>query len=279
MSTPVNSQIIYVNSRNKTGGTHSDFTIQIPTLQTHTDFDSVTVLQADIPKSYYLVQASNQTFTLTENGASTPVVLPIGNYNRTSLKVTLVALLTAASTTLGNNYTYSIIIPNTQTAPDTGKFTFQSTAPTTAAISFTFGNSSPYEFMGFDPGSTNAFASVSGTMTLVSTNVIKLSVEDALFIHSDICIGPENVLQDIYANTTQPYSNIHFESRDAMAYAKKLASRTQNTFLFWLTDENGQTIDTNGQNMVITLLLFKRADLFGLIKQYLKYKLMEEDSH
>src|SRR5206468_2083178 len=123
--------------------------------------------------------------------------------------------------------------------------------------------------MGFLSGSTNVF---SGT-TLVSTCVIKLQSEDRLLIHSSICNnGRDDVLVSINSIN---YSSIAWECPAPEFYSHLLSSQNNNTYSFSLTDENGHLVELNGLNMNLTLLLYKKDDIFDKIKTFLKLAVMK----
>ena len=92
----LNSRIYYINTENKASGTNSNFTYNIK-MPVDSDFDSVCVLQASIPLSFYLVQDGVNTFTLREtfNGSTwnRTVTIPIGNYNYQTFQQTILNLL------------------------------------------------------------------------------------------------------------------------------------------------------------------------------------------
>jgi hypothetical protein len=111
---------------------------------------------------------------------------------------------------------------------------------------------------------------------LVSSNVIKLQLEDSIFIHSDICTnGTDNILQEIFAVDSPDYGNIVFQTPDVMAYSKRLVGNKHNVYNFYITDEDSQEIDLNGLNVVFTLLLFKQDDIFARLKDFLKLKILQ----
>lgn len=88
----------------------------------------VKILEAEIPFSYYVVNADNNRIVLTETGSSTAVI-PIGNYTVTDLATTVGAALTAASLALGSR-TYSVTYSTT-----TGKFTISSSGTFSLSVS------------------------------------------------------------------------------------------------------------------------------------------------
>ena len=63
-------QIVSFNSKDRASGTNSDF-LSAPVDIGLNRFDSVALLQASIPKSYYNMPSGYNTFTLTEKAVST----------------------------------------------------------------------------------------------------------------------------------------------------------------------------------------------------------------
>lgn len=238
-------EIVHVNSRNRLSGTDSDFVYEI---RPRAGFDRVVVLNAQIPKSYYLIAAPYNTFVLDEGGVLTTITFRPGNYSRRSFQSELNSLLAAEA-----KYTYTVSYPDAATEPDTGKYTFTVTNNATQP-KFIF-RSSIYEQFGFERNSTNTFVGNS----LVSANVLKFQVEDTLFLYSDMVGGENksNILQEFFAASQTNFSNITYICPDPERYSRKILNIAKTTFEFKLLDEDGQAIDLNGLNMVFTLLLFK----------------------
>ena len=113
MSLISNSKLFYINSRDRISGTDSDFLYQFE-MPADVKFDHVCVMQACIPKSYYLIKA-NETFTLTEDAKSVNISLPVGNYTRKSFASTLQSMLTTNSP---NGYTYTVTYPTSSTVQE-----------------------------------------------------------------------------------------------------------------------------------------------------------------
>ena len=67
------------------------------TMTLDNDFDSVVVLQASIPISYYMVQDGYDSFILRENGVNTTITINEGNYNANTFLTTIINLLNASS--------------------------------------------------------------------------------------------------------------------------------------------------------------------------------------
>lgn len=268
MSLITSSTIFYINSNNRISGTHSDFLYQI-SMPPESKYDQAVVLQANIPKSYYIVQA-NESFILNENGNQVNIVIPVGNYTRKSFASTVQGLLIANSP---NGYTYAITYPTSSTIPDTGKYTFTVSNNLGIQPSFIFSASNDLgSHMGFSDESTNIFAG----NTLTSTNVINLQAETALYIHSDICTNSnDNILQEIFATSTSDYGSIVFQQQSVDGYSKKITSNSNNVYHFYLSDRNSRAIDLNGQNITFTLLLYKKNNIYELAKQFIKFQAVE----
>jgi hypothetical protein len=269
MSLISHKKIFYVNSKNRLSGTNSDFAINLP-LDPTDDFDRVSVMQASIPKSYYLIQDGLNTFTVTEDVTSTTITIPPGNYTRRSIQVTVENLLNGIGVR-----TYSVSWPSVESAA-TGKFTFTVNNIGGVQPIFTFSDNNIGEVLGFDLNSSNQFSGFS----LVSTNVINLQLETTLYLHSDICTnGHDDVLQEIYSSGDASYSNIVFQNFDLEAYSKKLVSKNKQYYTFKLTNEDGQPIDLNGVSMQLSLILFKHNDIYGYQKQFIQYQLLTEQQN
>ena len=108
--------------------------------------------------------------------------------------------------------------------------------------------------------------------SLKSTNVINLQKENSVFIHSDLCSnGGDNILHDIYANDISDFGNVIFQNTAVDSYSKKLTTSGNNIAHFYLTNEDGNAINLNGQNWNMTILVYKRdSRLFDFIKSYTK---------
>lgn len=276
-----NKKIYYIDSRNRINGSNSNFSYKLDGITQDDEFDAVAVLALNIPKSYYLIRDGQNYFYLKENNnAPLKISFPIGNYSRRSFSLTIETILTANSP---NGYKYEVSYANSAREPETGKLTFtvlQNGSPTNITyISFNF-NEYLYENFGFEKNSVNTFSPINSIYTLSSQNVIKLQLEDTIYIHSDICQNQENnnILQEVYCATGEPnFSNIHWElDGDLEPYAKDMVQGKNDVFNFYLTDEENNELDLNGLNWVMTIILYKRQNIFRMIKGYLKYLLYKQ---
>jgi hypothetical protein len=260
---PKSQHVVYVNSADRLSGTSDNFTYNI-NLPSDKKFNKVVVLDALIPKSYWLIQNGYNTFQLTENGVTATVTLPVGNYNLNSFKTVVAGRLNSASP---NGWTYYITYPNTNVAPDTGKFTYV-VSGNSSQPSFTFpATNSLFENFGFDAG-TYTFTADS----LTSTNIVKLQVEDKIFINSDLVVGTPNqfgVLQEVNVAPSPTYSSITYQCTAPEYYAKDVAKSFSSTYSFSLSDVHNFPIHLNGLPFSFTLLFYQQNA--EKLKSFTKY--------
>lgn len=254
----------YVDSKDRLSGTTSNFStiIDLPP----NNFDRVCLLQASIPKSYYLYDSSNNTFILRENSVNTTITIPVGNYNRVSFAVVLKSLLDGGSILLGgvNNNVYTITYPSKTLQTDTNKYTFTyTTNGASRTSSFLFQTNFSGIGFGFANSTTNAFVSSS----LVSTNAINLSSKTRLFLKSNICnLANNQVLQEIFSSSVQDNSIITYQQNEIDANSKLFLAQDDNLFTFQLCDRFNNVVDLNGLDMVISIYLYKADDTNQYIK-------------
>ena len=264
-----NPYYVYINSRDRQNGTDENFSYAI-NFPPDLEFTHVVCLNALIPKSYYLIQEGGleNVFQLKENNTTVTITVPIGSYLLSAFKNKIGALLTANSP---NGLTYILTFPP-DTGPQTGKWTYtQSNAAITSSLIF---NSHLFEPFGFFSNSTNVFTGI----TLVSTCCAKLQSEDRLLIHSNIAENPGNddILASINSTSNINFSSIAYECPAPEFYSHKLSSKL-NTYDFSLTDENNELIPLNGLNVNITLLFYKRDDIFDKIKDSLRLVILKSE--
>ena len=129
-----------------------------------------------------------------------------------------------------------------------------------------------FEALGFDAFSSNNFIA----NQLVSTNVIKLQLEDSIFIHSNLVSnGTDNILQEIFSADAGDFSNIIFTTPDFEAYSKQITYNTSNVYNFYITDEEQRPINFNGLNVNFTIVLYKKENVMEMLRNFMKLKLLE----
>lgn len=139
---------------------------------------AIKFVSAEIPFSYYILNGTNNTFRISENGgADVTITIPVGNYTAAQMTSLLGSLLTSAS---GVGGTY-VVTASTQT----NKLTFTGSGGTLASFVLTFGsvggtgNTSPRLYLGFAGGPT-----ASTGLTLTAPNSINLSGANYLYLNS-----------------------------------------------------------------------------------------------
>lgn len=240
----MNKKIVYINSNNRVSGTHSNFQYKID-LPPNNGYKNIVLLQALIPKTYHLIEDGYNTFQLQESSGTFTITMPEGNYSWRVLRTILEEKLNEIG-----NYTYVVSISSSLEI-ELGKLTISVSTNGAYQPSLIFSSeNNMYEILGFDIGSTNTFVSD----VILSTNVCKLQLEDALFIHCDACDNIENdVLQDIFIDVSD-FSNIIFQQFDREAYTKKLRSNNNNVYNISIRDENGRLLNTHNLNCCFTIM-------------------------
>jgi hypothetical protein len=100
-----------------------------------------------------------------------------------------------------------------------------------------------------------------------------LKPETALYLHSNICSNKsDDILQEIYTSGAT-YSSIVFQQFDVESNSKEIAFSQGNNYYFTLTDENNREIDLNGQNIVLSLMLYKKNTIYSMISGFIKWTL------
>lgn len=235
-------------------GTDSDFLFKFPALF-NPQASRIVVLQASIPKTFYLTEQNS--ITMTEGAISYTISLPRGNYNVISFRGTLAQYLTVASGNQGMGFVYSIDSPSRLKEVETGLMVLRVQGNEISPGIFmqpilTTDNSSIHEQLGLHPASSYTFVS----NQLTSIHVCTFNLHSQVCIRSDICQNTQdNILQDIYAVSNVSNSYMVFENKAPNLYSKRLNNNGQ-TYHFWLTDLRGTIIDLHGIEMSFTVLVY-----------------------
>ena len=245
----VEPSIINFSSLNRIDGTNSNF-ISSPFDLGVNNYDTVCLIQASIPRSFYNIPSLFNTFTINENGILKTVTIPAGNYNRINFQTVLQTQINLVTT-----FTYTVTYPNTVIAGDTFKYSFS--VNTANPVSFIFTNSL-FRQIGFDRNSTNSFVAQS----LTSTNCINLSYITRCFIKSDVVNTTDSIFEEILNYGTYPtlslayYQQINFDLN-----SKPLNRTSNNSWRFTLVDSLDFEIDLNGIDWGFSAIFFKRNNI------------------
>lgn len=259
--------ILSFSSRDRVSGTNSSYVSRALNVPDN-NFDSVCLLQASIPRSFYNVSRGRNTFLLEENGIQTEVVIPPASYNIYNIQKVLGDAMTVAST---QSWVYTVTYPACD--GDTYHFTFtvSGNAGVQPKIIFNILFSMERQ-LGFDELSTNEFVGDK----LESTNAVNMSFITRAFIVSDICQSANNsVLEEVLNYADYGLRSIcYYQQQDVDINSRIFAKTNTNSWTFSLVDSFGQQIDLNGIPWAISVVLFQRENLAAL--QKLEMQIMNE---
>lgn len=255
-STVSSPRIVTFSSENSISGSSHSFQSTPVDLGVN-DFDSVVLIDANIPKSFYNFPSGYNTFTLTESGVPTTITVVPGSYNIINLVTTLSTLLTNASP---NHWTYTVTY-SVPTVGDTFYLTF-TVSTGTPSITMLAGELSPFRQLGFDDNTTYTFSS----QKLTSVNAVNLALVLTAYIQSNIVSGVYNGILQQFLNigSFPPLSVIYFQQINYDINTKTFNSSLKNSWEFSLVDDLFLPIDTNGVPWSFTLCFFKRANTHEL---------------
>lgn len=248
-----NPVVLNFNSKDRISGNNSNF-ISAPVDLGTNAYDSVALVQASIPKSYYNCPSGYNTFTLRENSTSVTVTIPPGNYTRINLQSVLATQLTLVSP---NARTYTVSYP-ASTQADTFHYTF-SVNSITIAVQFIFSSRSPFRQLGFDVG-TYTFAVGVTTSTLESVNAINLAYILRAFIKSNIVANAtDEILEELLNFGSFPSSSVmSFQQVSFDLNSRVYNKDNKNSWSFALVDAFGVEIDLNNIPWAFSLVLYQR---------------------
>ena len=261
-----NPLVINFNSKDRVSGSNSNFN-SIPIDLGNNQFDTVCLIQASIPKSFYNVPSGYNTFTLQENAASVTITITPGSYTRINLQSSLATLLTAASPNL---LTYTVSYP-ASTAPDTFHYTF-SVNSAVIVCRFVLTSLSPFRQLGFETSTTYTFTPGVGSSSLESVNAINLSYILRAFIKSNLVAdATDSILEELLnfgsfpANSVMSYQQVNFDM-NSRAYNPN----NRNSWNFVLQDAFGLEIPLNGISWAFSIVFYQRNKTHELQKNELQ---------
>jgi len=253
LSTPT---ILNFSSKDRISGTNSNFQ-SLPVDLGVNSYDSVCLVQASIPRSFYNVPSAYNSFIISENGVSKTVSVPAGTYNRINFATVLQASINAVA-----SYVYTVSYPNVSTSADTYKYSF--TVNNANPVRFIF-TSALFRQMGFEENSNNLFVA----QALTSTNCINLAYITRCFIKSDVCLGTsDSILEEVLNYGSFPMLSIAYYQQINFDINTRVYNPTStNSWRFTLVDSFGQEIDLNGISWNFSLIFFQRNNVDDLQKK------------
>lgn len=262
-------KVITFSSTNSLNETNSSFQ-SIPVDLGLNDYDSVVVVDANIPKSFYNFPSGYNTFILQEGATQVTITIPPASYNINNLLTVLTTLLSAGSPNTWD-YLAEYSLP---VVGDTMFITFTVSGNTSQpSIIMASNSTSPFRQLGFDNNSTNTFSGGA----LVSTNAVNLSLVLTAYIQTDMVLGANNGILQQFLNigSYPPSSVIYFQQINYDLNARRFNKSQINSWNFKLTDGFFLPIDTNGVPWSFSILFFKRNITHEVQRQHLNIKNQE----
>lgn len=254
-----NPIVLNFNSKDRISGRNSNFQ-SLPVDLGNQAFDSVALVQASIPKSFYNMPSGFNTFTLREfdgfTTTSVTITIPPGNYTRINLASVLSVLLTNESP---DGLTYTVTYPPS-TEADTFHYTIQVNAPDSYTISLIFSERSPVRQLGFDVG-TYTFSEITLILqTLESVNALNLSFILRAFIKSNIVSNAtDEILEELLNFGSFPSSSVmSFQQVSFDLNSRVFNKDNKNAWSFALVDSFGVEIELNNIPWAFSLVLYQR---------------------
>ena len=257
--------VINFNSKDRVQGSNSSF-LSEPVDLGNNAFDTVCLVQASLPKSFYNMPSGFNTFTLRENAASVTVTIPAGSYTRINLQSVLATRLTTASP---NGLTYTVSYP-VSTVADTFHYTFTVNS-SVIAVQFIFSATSPYRQLGFEIA-TYSFTAGVGSSTLESVNSLNLSYILRAFIKTNLVVdATDGILEEVLNFGSYPASSVvHYQQYNFDMNSRKYNKSVTNSWQFSIVDAFDQLIDLNGIPWAFSVVFYQRNTTHELHKTELK---------
>ena len=259
--------VLSFNSKDRVGGNNSDFISNAVDLGIN-KYDSVCLVQASIPRSFYNVATNYNTFTLREPAPllrTITITMPVGSYNKINFASVLATTLTAASLASGNGWTYAVSYPSTL-AGDTFKYTFSVSGNGVNQPSFILTTNMNRQ-LGYEENTTYAFVANS----LVSVNCINLSYITRAFIKSNVCLNAQDgILEEILNYGSFPMLSLcYYQQLSFDLNTRSYNTSSINSWNFALVDSFDRLIDLNGIPWSFSLVFYKRNDTHQIHKNEL----------
>jgi len=246
----VQNRLITINSANgiqRNGTAKSDMLFNFQNILSDEDdiiSSNISVMNAQIPVSFYIINATNYQYKVYHGGVTYAVTLPFGNYTANSLVTTMNSLMGAPI-----NLAFSFNQLN-------GKLTLTNTAgDTNISISAysTVINISP--LLGFTVAGWAGTAPLTLPYPMNLLGVKKLSIKSQLLGVNSFQSGTnQSTTLTTIPNNNAPYTMINYESQSDLN--KSLVRvRKIDAIDIQIEDENGNKIDFNNVDWTITLVL------------------------
>jgi len=243
----IDKDVVFVNSANRTSGTSSNFIFDLSNqIKPLNEYDSVSLLSFTCPKSYYLFNETNNTFSVNEDGKITNITIPVGNYSFIGpidiLSNILQTLLFPCA------WTYTVSSDTVK-----GKFVFNVSGNGGKQPIFNFSSSLCCKILGFDKTSYtfsgNTLTS-SGIVNFQKTNTIQLC-----------CDFVEKSILSIIIPDVSDFSTINYNEYNTQFVSRPLSRSNFSVSKFYLLDgATGTPLDLNNIDFNFTFVIYKKND-------------------
>jgi len=254
-------KLVSVTSYDRQSGNTGDFTIdlsqQLPEDNNiNATFDYVALINCAIPKSYYLIDSTNNQFTVTEGKTQTTLTIPSGNYSFATLEKTLTTLLASLT------FTYAVDSDRVS-----GHFTF--------TVSNNLGVQPIFDFTNYNnPALIIGFEEIVYTFTadyLESVNIVNFQRVGAISIKCDFV--DLNVLATVVPDATD-FGLITYQTSAPSFNAVHVTTAKFNAARFYLENQTTEeAINLNGINWSMRFVLFKSNSYYNHMLEDSKMKL------
>ena len=200
----------------------------------------ISVINAQIPVSFYTVTSLNNAISASFVGGYNTYLIPIGNYNSNSLIIALQTLLSNSITVTFNNLT--------------GGFKFESATLTIFSFNFNITNSA-YQILGFLKSTyTTAISIISSPYPINLLGVKRISIKSNSFATSSFSSsGSDNTLCVIPCDVPS-YNMISYQNSNNTD-KQKIRLKNINQVDILIYDENNNLLDFNNISWTLTLCL------------------------
>jgi len=255
------SPTFIISSKTRLNGSINNFTHKIDFERGH-EFDSIALISASIPKSYYMLDSTRDNISMAfeEDSNTSSITLSSGDYNDTNLCYLLSQLLTAASPL---NIDYTVTFADPDISPVTNKLVFQVSNNLGVQPIFSFSGTTYNDLaqlMGFEINTPYQFV---GDI-LFSPNIVNYNLIPHLVIKSDIARNSGDNSQDtaiigfIPTHTTTVGGVIDYQMLQIDHDHKDFINHSNNSFSFAIYDDDDRLLNLNGLDWFIQVMLYRK---------------------
>lgn len=199
------------------------------------------ILNAEIPYSYYNVNIYNNVFRINVSGTDYTITITPGNYNANTLITEIITKLAIVSVT-----SVSITL-----SPYTGKLTFTTTSP---SMTILYTNNTANKFLGFNTIADSSGTTIIGLYPLNLLYTLKIRIASSALISNylDSASNSSNFLAS-FPVTAQNFGVILYEN--PLNIQSEISLTELNSFDLKILDDFGNLINFNNVDWTATMLL------------------------